>query len=144
MRVSIFLSIVSVLLGIATFFIKLDTKPKIISSRIAALVFIILGVAFSYFSFKDMIADMKSEGSANSAFASQSSNHGSNVAIEGDNNITIYNGLDENTSDDVHFRPEKEGPKYELDTHMEWIDMECVESILTGKSALNVYSRAAG
>ena len=92
MRVSIFLSIVSVLLGIATFFIKLDTKPKIISSRIAALVFIILGVAFSYFSFKDMIADMKSEGSANSAFASQSSNHGSNVAIEGDNNITIFNG----------------------------------------------------
>ena len=35
-------------------------------------------------------------------------------------------------------------PEYKLDTHLEWMDMECVESILTGKSALKVYSRAAG
>lgn len=35
-------------------------------------------------------------------------------------------------------------PEYKLDTHSEWMDMECIESILTGKSVLKVYSRAAG
>lgn len=144
MRVSLFLAIIGVLLAILPFFIKIDVKRKIVPCRIAAFALILLSVAFFYFSIEDKAEEVKNEDTPSSSFASQSSNYGSNVAIEGDNNITIFNEAGGNKTDNAYFRLGKEDPKYKLDTHMEWMDMECVESILTGKSALKVYSRAAG
>jgi len=86
LRLTIFFGLTSIFLAILPFFIKIKTKYRIISIRTVALFFGLLSIVFLYLAFMDI-----SDDSAGVSSPSQFSNSDSNVAINGNNNITIFN-----------------------------------------------------
>lgn len=85
---SIILSIISILIGLLPFFIKVEGKPLRISSRLFSAFLIIGGIILLSSAIIGFPFDLR-----NIQSSAPSSNQNSNVDINGDNNnVTIYNG----------------------------------------------------
>ena len=85
---AIILSIISILIGLLPFFIKVEGKPLRIPSRLFSAFLIIGGIILLSSAIIGFPFDLR-----NIQSSAPSSNQNSNVDINGDNNnVTIYNG----------------------------------------------------
>ena len=90
---SIILSLISILIGLLPFFIKVENKPLQISSRLFSVILVIGGIILFSSAVIGVPFNLRSSQSS-----TLSSGQYSNVDINGDNNnVTIYNGTNGNS-----------------------------------------------